>query len=75
MTFGLPDDYYASYADHVRNATDASINASAKKFVDSGQMVWVVIGARAKIESGIKGRWIGDVVVLDADGRLKASVP
>jgi zinc protease len=38
-------------------------------------MVWVVIGDRAKIESGIKEVGLGDVVLLDADGRLKAPTP
>jgi zinc protease len=75
VTFGLPDDYYATYSDRVRGANDAAVNAAAKKFVASDQMVWVVIGDRAKIESGIKEVGLGDVVLLDADGRLKAPTP
>jgi len=75
VTFGLPDDYYATYSDRVRGANDAMVNAAAKKFVASDQMVWVVIGDRAKIESGIKEVGLGDVVLLDADGRLKSPTP
>lgn len=37
-TFGLPKDYYATYADAVRNASDAQVNAAAKQFVDPGRI-------------------------------------
>ena len=68
-TYGLPKDYYATYAEAVRNTTDAQVNAAAKKFVDPNQVLWVVIGDRAKIETGIKELNLGEVVRLDADGR------
>ncbi|MEO7457174.1 MAG: pitrilysin family protein [Gemmatimonadaceae bacterium] len=74
-TYGLPKDYYATYADAVRNATDAQVNAAAKKFVTPGQLVWVVIGDRAKIEAGIKELNLGEIRILDADGRPKGLTP
>ena len=74
-TYGLPKDYYATYADAMRNATDAQVNDAAKKFVNPGQIVWVVIGDRAKIEPGIKSLNLGEVVQLDADGRPKSMTP
>ena len=40
VTVGLPDDYYVTYADRVRNATDAQVNAAAKKFVDPSLLTW-----------------------------------
>ncbi len=75
VTYGLPDDYYTTYSDQVRGSTDASVNAAAKKFVNSGQMVWVVIGDREKIEPGIRELNMGDIVLLDADGRPKSPTP
>jgi len=75
VTFGLPDDYYVTYADAVRRTTDAQVNATAKKFVDPSRLVWVVIGDRAKIEAGIRELKLGDIVLLDADGRPKTVVP
>ena len=74
-TYGLPKDYYATYADAVRNASDAQINAAAKKFVSPSQLVWVVIGDRAKIEAGIKELNLGAIQILDADGRPKGLTP
>jgi zinc protease len=75
VTFDLPTDYYATYADRVRNASDAEVNAVARKFVTPSQMLWVVIGDRAKIEAGIKELGLGDIQILDADGRPKGLTP
>ena len=74
-TYGLPKDYYATYADAVRNASDAQINAAARKFVAPSQLVWVIIGDRAKIEAGIKELKLGEVRILDADGRPSGLTP
>jgi zinc protease len=74
-TYGLPKDYYATYSDNVRKASEADVNAAAKKFVLPGQLVWVVIGDRAKIESGIRELKLGDIQVLDADGSPKGMTP
>ena len=75
VIYDLPPDYYATYADNVRNASDAQVNAAAKKFVTPSQMLWVVIGDRAKIEAGIRELGLGDVQILDADGRPKGLTP
>ena len=74
-TYGLPKDYYATYADTVRYASDAQVNAAAKKFVNPNQLVWVVIGDRVKIEAGIKELKLGVVRILDAEGRPKGFTP
>ncbi|HEX2779924.1 MAG TPA: pitrilysin family protein, partial [Gemmatimonadaceae bacterium] len=75
VTYGLPDDYYATYAEQVRNASDAQVNAIGKKLVSPNDLVWVVIGDRAKVEQGIKELGVGQVVLLDADGRPKTPTP
>jgi zinc protease len=74
-TYGLPKDYYVTYSDAVRNASDAQVNAAARKFVNPGQIVWVVIGDRARIEPGIRSLNLGELVQLDADGRPKGLTP
>jgi zinc protease len=75
VTYGLPDDYYATYAGQVRSATDVAVNSAAKKFINTEQLVLVVIGDRAKVESGIRELGLGDIMLLDADGRPKALTP
>lgn len=74
-TYGLPKDYYTTYADVVRNASDAQVNAAARKFVSPSQLVWVVIGDRAKIEAGIRSLNLGQIQILDADGHPKGLTP
>jgi zinc protease len=74
-TYGLPKDYYATYADAVRKASDADVNAAARKFVLPSQLMWVVIGDRARIEGGIRELKLGDIQVLDADGSPKGMTP
>ena len=74
-TYGLPKDYYATFADTVRSASEAQVNAAAKKFVNPNQLVWVVIGDRVKIEAGIKELKLGVIRILDAGGRPKGFTP
>lgn len=68
-TYGLPEDYYATYAERVRGSSDSQVNAAAKKFVLPDNFVWLVVGDRAKVEAGIRELKLGDVVLLDADGK------
>lgn len=68
VTYGLPEDYYSTYAGRVRATESSQVNAAAKKFVFPERMVWLVVGDRAKIEAGIRELKLGEVVLLDADG-------
>ena len=68
-TFNLSVDYYATYADKMRAVTDSSVNATGRKYLDIDKFVWMVIGDRAKIEADIKALNMGDVVLLDTNGK------
>ncbi|HON09112.1 MAG TPA: pitrilysin family protein, partial [Verrucomicrobiota bacterium] len=54
VKFGLPDDYYQTYADKVRSLKIENVNAAAKKVVQPENTIWVIVGDRSKIESAIK---------------------
>jgi zinc protease len=69
--FGLPDDYYATYPSRVAAATETQVNSAARNYLQPDKLVWVVVGDRAKIESGIRGLRMGNIVLLDADGKIK----
>jgi zinc protease len=69
VTFGLPDRYFDSYADRILGQTPASVTAVAAKVIDPDRLVWVIVGDRAKIESGIRQLDIGEVRVIDATGK------
>jgi zinc protease len=68
VTFGLPDDYFATYPARVRALSVDEVEKAAKQVVHPEQLVWVVVGDRSKIESGIRELGWGEVQLLDADG-------
>ncbi|HWH72489.1 MAG TPA: pitrilysin family protein, partial [Candidatus Sulfotelmatobacter sp.] len=62
-------DYWPQYAQKVRTLTLADINTAAKNIVRPGQLTWVIVGDRKKIEAGIRELKLADVHFLDAEGR------
>jgi zinc protease len=69
VEFGLPDDYYDKYAGRVHALTVADMQAAAKRVVRPDNLVWVVVGDRAKIEPGVRELNLGELKFLDADGK------
>ncbi len=69
VQYGLPQDYWSTYAGRVRALTLDDVNAAAKTIVDPNRAVWIVVGDRSKIEQGVRDAAIGDVIVIDADGK------
>jgi zinc protease len=67
--YGLPDDYWSTYAGKVRALTKPDVDAAAKTIVAPARAVWIVVGDRAKIEQGVRDANIGEVVVIDPDGK------
>jgi len=68
VRFGLPDDYFKTFPGKVRALKTSDLDAIAKKLLAPDKMVWVVVGDRAKIESGIKSLGWGELKYLDPDG-------
>ncbi len=71
VEFGLPDTYYASYPDAIAKLGLENINKAAGLIVKPGDLVWLVVGDREKIEKGIRALNLGEIVVVDADGNPK----
>jgi len=68
VQFGLPDDYYETYARKVRSLTVPAVTDAAKSTLRPDSLVWVVAGDRAKIEAGVRQLGLGEVKFLDANG-------
>jgi zinc protease len=68
VRFGLPDDYYQTYADKVRSLKLENVNAAAKKVVRPENTVWVIVGDKRKIQSAIRELNFGEIKFLDPDG-------
>jgi zinc protease len=71
VQFGLPDDYYETFSRKVRSLDVPAVTDAAKSVIRPDNLVWVVVGDRAKIEAGIRQLGLGEVKLLDADGNPK----
>ncbi|HEU4588593.1 MAG TPA: pitrilysin family protein, partial [Gemmatimonadales bacterium] len=73
VVFGLDDRYYDTYADRVRAVTAPQVVAAAAQVVRPDHLVWVIVGDRAKIEAGIRELNLGEIRIIDADGKPQTS--
>jgi zinc protease len=73
VAFGLDDRYFDTYGDRVRAVSAPQVVAAAGEVVHPDRMVWVIVGDRAKIEAGIRALNLGEIRVIDADGKALAS--
>ena len=71
VQFGLPDDYYDTYAGKVRALKTNDVNQAAKEVVRPDNLTWIVVGDRAKIESGVRELGLGEFHLMDADGKVQ----
>jgi zinc protease len=66
--YNLPDDYYETFTAKVRAVTTSDLRTAAERLIHPNGMVWVVVGDRSKVESGIKELNLGDIRFIDSDG-------
>jgi zinc protease len=74
VIYGLPDDHWTTFAGKVRALTTTDVDAAARTVIDPKRAVWIVVGDRSKIEAGVREAGIGEVIVIDADGRPVSNV-
>ena len=65
---GLPDDYYARYADGIRKVTAKDVKAAAKTIVPSGRMVISVVGDMSKVRADLDKLGLGEAAMHDLYG-------
>jgi predicted Zn-dependent peptidase len=70
LIYDRPDDWVRTLKARTEAQTVDSINAAARAVIRPSAMTWVVVGDLSKIEQGIRELGIGEVRVLDADGRV-----
>ncbi len=71
VQFGLPDDYYETYAGKVRALKTSDVNEAAKEVVRPDNLTWIVVGDRAKVEAGVRELNLGEFRLMDADGKVQ----
>jgi zinc protease len=67
--YNRPDDYVQTLKSRIETQSDASVQAAAKQLIHPDQLAWVIVGDLQKIEAPIRALKLGDVQVLDADGK------
>ena len=71
VQFSLPDDYYDTYVEKVRALKISDVNDAAKEVVRPDNLIWIVVGDRAKIEAGVRELNFGEFRLMDTDGKVQ----
>jgi zinc protease len=67
VEYGLPDNYYDTFASKMREVSLADVAKAASEIVQPDHMVWVIVGDRAKIEAGVRELGLGEVRLLNPE--------
>jgi zinc protease len=65
---GLPDSWYAHYADQIRKVTAKDVRAVAKTGIPTKQMVFAVVGDMAKVRADLDKLNLGEAETRDLYG-------
>ena len=68
VRFGRPDDYVVQRRARIEALTPAEVNAAAAT-IKPQALTWVIVGDLSKIEAGVRDLGLGEVQVVDADGK------
>src|SRR5215472_1981230 len=69
VRFGLPDDYYETYASKVRALKVSDLGDAAKTVIHPENLIWVIVGDGSKIEAGVKELHLGELHLLSPEGK------
>ncbi|MNT09681.1 hypothetical protein D3C72_1444730 [compost metagenome] len=69
VVYGVPENYYDGYAASVNATNPQRASVAARAIVGDGPTTWVVVGDRAAIEPKIRALNLGEVQVVDTEGR------
>ena len=70
VQFGLPEDYYETYAGKVQALELSDISAAAERIVKPDRLVWIIVGDLAKVEAGIRELGFEEIHHMDPDGNV-----
>jgi zinc protease len=70
VRFEYSDDYFETFVKKIKSLNLDNITNAAKIVVHPDNLVWVVVGDRAKIETGIRELGYGEVKLIDSNGNM-----
>ncbi len=68
--YARPDNYVQTLKQNIEAQTDAQVDAAAKQIFVADALTWVIVGDLSKIEQPVRALNIGEVKVLDTDGKV-----
>ena len=68
--YGRPDDYVQTLKARMQGQKKADIEAAAREVIKPDALTWVIVGDLKKIEAPVRALKLGEVKVVDADGKL-----
>ena len=70
LRYGLPEDYFKTYPDKVLALNLPELEQAAQTVVRPDHLVWVIVGDLSKIETGIRDLGLGEIRLIDTNGKL-----
>jgi zinc protease len=68
ITFGLPDDYYSTYARVIETTSVDDVRRVAAQYLDPAHLVIAIAGDRKTIEPRLRALGLGSPMTVDIDG-------
>jgi zinc protease len=65
----LPLSELQRYPDETQRATLAAVNTAAQRYAVPGKATLLLVGDLSKIEAGVRELKLGEIVILDAEGK------
>ena len=75
VQYGRPDDYVQTLKQHTEAVNQASAQKAIGEIVKPQALTWVIVGDLSKIEQPVRALNLGEVQVIDADGKPVAAKP
>jgi zinc protease len=69
VTYGLADSYWSDFVEQVRGMTALRLQPAAQKLLRPEALTWVVVGDLKTIEPQVRALNLGEVSVVDSDGK------
>jgi predicted Zn-dependent peptidase len=69
VQYDVPLDFYNSYTQRIAGVTQADVQRVARRYIDPERLAIVIVGDRRSIEPALKAAHLGDVLVVDVEGK------
>ena len=69
--YNLPQDYFATYTQHVHAVTSADLQRVADRYIQPDKVAVVIVGDRKTIEPGINALNLGQLKIVEPSEVMK----